>query len=134
MPSKPPKLRQPQISAAEPAQPAKPEHWQVDAGDAAQAVLTIPADARRERRFEISCAMTVGLREPQPGAWHQMTVLAGGAQQWQRRVPTQNPGAWDGLDYRFTRTVPVGQALRLVVSVACDGGRRRSLKVEAEEA
>lgn len=116
-----------------PAESHRPERWAVDAGDAAQAVLTIPADARRERRFEIGCAMTVGLREPQPGAWHQMTVLAGGAQQWQRRVPTQNPGAWDGLDYRFTRTVPVGQALRLVVSVACQGGRRRSLKVEAEE-
>ncbi len=116
-----------------PVDNTKPERWAIDAGDAAQAVLTIPADARRERRFEISCAMTVGLREPQPGAWHQMTVQAGGAQQWQRRVPTQNPGAWDGLDYRFTRTVPVGQALRLVVSVACQGGRRRSLQVEAEE-
>jgi hypothetical protein len=112
----------------------KPERWAVDAGEAAQAVLTIPADAKRERRFEISCAMTVSLREAQPGAWHQMTVQAGGSQQWQRREPTQNPGAWDGLDYRFTRTVPVGQALRLVVSVACQGGRRRSLKVEAEEA
>jgi hypothetical protein len=110
-----------------------PERWRVDAGDAAQAVLTIPADARRERRFEIGCAMTVALREAQPGAWHQMTVLAGGAQQWQRREPTHNPGAFDGLDYRFSRIVPVGQALRIVVSVAAQGGRRRSLVVEADE-
>lgn len=113
--------------------PLKAEHWAVDAGDAPQAVLSIPADARRERRFEISCAMTVALREPSSSAWHQLTVQADGAQQWQRRVPTQNPGAWDGLDYRFTRTVPMGRALRLVVSVACQGVRRRSLKVEAEE-
>jgi len=115
----------------------KPEHWAVDAGDAPQAVLTIPADSKRERRFEISCAMTVALsgaaNEASASAWHQMTVQADGAQQWQRRVPTQNPGAWDGLDYRFTRTVPVGRGLRLVVSVACLGVRRRSLKIEAEE-
>jgi hypothetical protein len=114
-----------------------PEHWLIDAGDAAQAVLTIPADAKRQRRFEISCAMTVALREDRSeaegAAWHQMTVQAGGTQQWQRRVVTQNPGAWDGLDYRFTHSVPVGRALRLVVSVACQGSRRRSVKVEAEE-
>lgn len=112
---------------------ARPERWVTDAGDAAQAVLVIPADARRQRRFEISCAMTVALRDAQPGAWHQMTVEAGGTRQWQRREPTRNPGAWDGLDYRFTRSVPVGQALRIVVSVATQGGRRRSLVIEAEE-
>ncbi len=110
-----------------------PERWAVDVGDAPQAVLTIPADAKRQRRFEISCAMTVQLRQAQPGAWHQMTVQAGGTQQWQRRVDTASPGTWDGLDYRFTRSVPVGQALRIVVSVATQGGRRRSLKVDAEE-
>ena len=111
----------------------KPERWSTTAGDAAQAVLTIPADGLRERRFDISCAMTVVLRAPSPVAWHQMTVLANGAQQWSRREPTHNPGAFDGLEYRFSRTLPVGQALRVVVSVACQGGRRRSLVVEADE-
>jgi hypothetical protein len=128
--------------ADDPAQPAQPqsnmpspppEHWSVDAGDAAQATLVIPADARRQRRFEISTTMTVGLREPAAGAWHQMTVLANGTQQWQRREATHNPGAFDGLDYRFSRSVPVGQTLRVVVSVVCQGGRRRRLVVEAEE-
>jgi len=116
---------------SEPA--VKPERWVNDAGDAAQATLTIPADAKRERRFEIACAMTVGLREADPEAWHQMTVSANGIQQWQRRIPTHNPGAFDGLDYRFSRSVPVGQMLRVLVTVVSGGGRRRSLVVEADE-
>jgi hypothetical protein len=110
-----------------------PERWTLAAGDAATATLTIPADALRQRRFEIACAITVALREPLPGAWHQMTVQANGAQQWRRREPTANPGAWDGLDYRFSRSVPVGQALRVTVAVACQGARRRTLVIEAEE-
>ncbi len=111
----------------------RPERWFITAGDAATATLLIPADARRERRFEIACAATVQLREPAPGAWHQMTVLANGAQQWQRREPTHSPGAFDGLDFRFSRTVPVGQALRVQVSVATHTARRRSLVIEADE-
>ncbi len=134
-PSRPPPG---QPAPAAPGQPARrpgdgPERWVADAGDAAQAVLMIPADARRQRRFEVSCAMTVALREAQPGAWHELTVLAGGTQQWQRREPTRNPGAWDGLDYRFSCSVPVGQALRIVASVSTQGSRRRSLRVEADE-
>ena len=77
--------------------------------------------------------MTVSLRQPAAGAWHQMTVLVNGTQQWQRRVPTHNPGAFDGLEYRFSRALPVGQTLRVVVSAACQGGGRRSLVVEADE-
>ena len=116
-----------------------PEHWALSAGDAATATLTIPADARRERRFEIACAVTVTV----PAAatvtaaatdpWLQMSVLANGTQQWRRRAPAHNPGAWDGLDYRFARSVPVGQALRITVAVAGHGVRRRSLVIEADE-
>ncbi len=122
--------------SAAPAAPdleRRPERWSITAGDAATATLLIPADARRERRFEIACAATVQLREPAPGAWHQMTVLADGAQQWQRREPTHSPGAFDGLDFRFSRTVPVGQALRVQVSVATHKAQRRSLVIEADE-
>ena len=111
----------------------RPERWHTAAGDAANVTLVIPADARRERRFEIACAITVALRDAAPGAWHQITVLANGTQQWQRREPTHSPGAFDGLDYRFTRTVPVGQALRVQVSVATHTSRRRSLVIEADE-
>ena len=111
----------------------KPEHWSLAAGDAATATLSIPADARHERRFEIACAISVAVPEAAVGAWHQMTVQANGAQQWRRRVPSSNPGEWDGLDYRFSRSVPVGQVLRITVAVACLGARRRTLVIEAEE-
>lgn len=112
-----------------------PEHWALKAGDEATATLLIPADLKRERRFEIACAITVAVPEAAPGAapWLQMTVLADGAQQWQRRLPAQNPGEFDGLDFRFSRSVPVGRPLRVTVSVAGQGVRRRSLHIEADE-
>ncbi len=110
-----------------------PERWQLDAGDAAGATLVIPADARRERRFEIACAVTVHVPAAAVDPTLQINVLANGAQQWRRRTPAHNPGAWDGLDYRFARSVPVGQALRITVAVAGSGVRRRSLVIEADE-
>lgn len=114
-------------------QAAKPERWALDGGDAATATLTIPADAKRERRFEVACAVTVAVPEGSSGGWLQVTVQANGAKEWQRRVPAHNPGAWDGLDYRFSRSVPVAQALRVTVTVAGAGVRRRSLQIEADE-
>lgn len=109
----------------------EPERWTLSAGDAATATLTIPADAKRERRFEIACAVTVGV--PEGGGWLQVTVQANGAKEWQRRIPAHNPGQWDGLDYRFRRSVPVAQTLRVTVTVAGSGVRRRTLVVEADE-
>lgn len=114
-------------------QPTPPERWHLDGGDAATATLVIPADARRQRRFEIACAVTVNVPTAASEPWLQMSVLAGGVQQWRRRAPAHNPGAWDGLDYRFAHNVPVGQALRITVVVAAQGVRRRSLVIEADE-
>jgi len=111
-----------------------PERWAVDAGDAAQALLLIPADLQRERRFEIACAMTVRCGDDLAGAWHEMTVLANGALQWQRRIASHNPGTFDGLDYRFARTLAVGESLRLVLRCACRGVSRQRLLIEADEA
>jgi hypothetical protein len=112
-----------------------PERWALQAGDAATATLLVPADLKRERRFEIACAVTVAVPAEAGGQppWLQMTVLADGAQQWQRRLPARNPGEYDGLDYRFSRSVPVGRPLRLTVSVAGQGVRRRTLHIEADE-
>ena len=111
----------------------KPEHWQLSVGDAGTATLTIPADARRERRFEIACAITVAVPADAAAPWHQMTVQANGSKQWTRREASHNAGAWDGLDYRFRRSVPAGQVLRVTVAVAGHGVRRRSLVIEADE-
>lgn len=115
-----------------------PERWRVDAGDGAVATLVVPADAQRTRRFEISCSMTVralpaGAPAGEGDAWHQLTVLADGSRQWQRRVASHLETGADGLDYRFERSVPVGRALRLSAEVACFGARRDRLLIEVEE-
>jgi hypothetical protein len=120
-------------TSARPSGGGRPERWTVSAGDAAQATLVIPADAVRERRFEIACAATVTALVEAVEPWHQMTVQADGEHQWQRRVPSHSPGQFDGLDYRFSRSVPVGRALRITVAVACQGARRRQLVIEADE-
>jgi hypothetical protein len=106
----------------------------LDAGDAAEAVLVIPPDAQRVRRFDIACAATVRCGDDLDRAWHEMTVLANGAQQWRRRIASSNPGGEDGLDLHFRRDVPVGEALLIVVRVAVHGVRRWRLRVEADEA
>ena len=122
------------MPSANPATKQAPERWATQAADAATVTLTIPADARRERRFEIACAVTVKVpAEAAAGAWLQLTVQANGTQQWRRRSSAHNPGAWDGLDYRFSRNLPVGQALRITVSVDGQGVHRRSLDIEADE-
>jgi hypothetical protein len=114
--------------------PPAPERWALAAGDAATATLHIPADAQRVRRFEIACAATVAVPEDAPpSAWLQLTVLANGVQQWRRRLPAHNHGEFDGLDYRFSRSVPVGHALRITVTVAGQGVRRKTLVLEADE-
>lgn len=123
----------PAPTAPFPAVHSPPERWSLAAGDAATATLSIPADAKRERRFEIACAVTVGVPQDCTAGWLQVTVQANGAKQWQRRAAAHNPGEWDGLDYRFSRNVPVGQALRVTVSVTSSGVRRRTLVIEADE-
>jgi hypothetical protein len=115
-------------------QPAQPERWALQAGDAATATLLIPADARRQRQFEIACVAIVDVPTGAAAPWMQLTVQANGSQQWHRQAPAHNPGAWDSLDYRFRRHVPVGQTLRVTVVVAGQGVRRRRLDIEAEEA
>ena len=112
----------------------RPERWARDAGDAAEAVLDIPPDLRRERRFEIACTMTVRCPIDLVGAWHELAVLANGAQQWRRRIGSSNPGSLDSLDYRFTRLLAVGDALRVVLRCANRGVQRERLVIEADEA
>ncbi len=110
-----------------------PERWSVKAGSAPVADLTVPADLHRERRFEIAVAMTVRATDGADAPWHELRVFADGEMQWKRRVPTQHPAPFDGLDYRFSRRVPPGRALRLQAFAECGGGRRLELVIEADE-
>lgn len=124
-----PKTDRRSASAAEDVD--RPERWRLDAGDGAVAALLVPPHATRERRFEISCSMSVRRSDAVAPAWHQLRIVADGLQQWHRRVDT-HPGL-DGLDYRFERTVPPGLALRIGAEVSCSGATRRSLLIEVDE-
>ena len=112
----------------------RPERWVLDAGDAAEVQLTVPADLARERRFKIGCALTVRCPDDLQGAWHEMAVFANGAKQWQRRIASNNPGSFDGLDYHLSCNVPVGEVLRVLVRSAVSGVARSRVVIEADEA
>ncbi len=111
----------------------QPEHWSTDGGNAATVVLHIPADAQRERDFEIAVAMTVRPHATAKAPSHELKVFADGELQWSRRIQTNQPAEYDSLDYRFSRRVPVGRALRLQVHADCRGGQRLKTVIEADE-
>ncbi|MCW7539778.1 hypothetical protein OOT46_18245 [Aquabacterium sp. A7-Y] len=110
------------------------ERWSAEAGPRDVATLIIPPDAQRDRRFEIACRFVVarkaGAGDP---AWHSLRSDVDGALEWSRQVPTENPGSTDSLDYRFRRTVPSGQPLRITAKTAVRGAERHELLIEAEE-
>ena len=97
----------------------RPEHWEVDAGSGDVAHLDIPADASRDRLFEISCTFVVAHR-------------GDGRQEWSREVPT-HPGGQDSLDVSLRRSVPVGVPLRVTAIASAHGAARVRLAIVAEE-
>lgn len=112
---------------------AASERWSVKAGAASPALLHVPAHLDRERRFEIAVAMTVRAIEGAESPWHELRVYANGELQWRRRVETQHPAPYDGLDYRFSLRVPPGRALQLQAFADCAQARRLELVIEADE-
>ncbi|HWH84629.1 MAG TPA: hypothetical protein VNU71_20565 [Burkholderiaceae bacterium] len=110
-----------------------PERWSAEAGARDVAKLDIPADALRERRFEITVRLVVANPAGRDDASHGLRVLIDGALEWSRRVPT-DPGASDSLDWRVERAVPAGRPLRLSAAGELRGVRRVRLSIEAEEA
>jgi len=110
-----------------------PERWTAHATHADVAVLVIPPDARRDRRFEIACRYVVARKTEAP-ARHGLRIDVNGSLEWQRSLPTENPGATDSLDYRFRREIPAGQALRIVAKSEAQGAQRLRLEIEADEA
>ena len=110
----------------------RPEHWSADAGLRDVVQLDIPADAHRERNFEIFCRLVVANKAARTDATHGMRVLVNGALEWMRTVPTPG-GDNDSLDLRLRRTVPVGRPLRLTATSELRGALRVSLTISAEE-
>ena len=111
---------------------ARPEHWSADSGHRDVAQLDIPADAQRDRTFEIFCHLVVGNKAGRSDATHSLRVLVNGALEWARTVPTQQDGN-DSLDLRLRRTVPVGHPLRVTATCELRGAQRIKLTITAEE-
>ena len=116
-----------------PTAESKLERWRIDVGPESQARLDIPADAARERTFEISCSMFVRAAADAREPWHELRVYADGRLQWSRRIETAHPADFDGLDFRFRQRVAVGQAVRLLAVSECREARRTRLVIEADE-
>ena len=74
------------------------ERWTADSGTRDVVRLDIPADALRERSFEIYCHLVV--RGTRADARHGMRVLVDGALEWARSVPTHPDGS-DSLELRL---------------------------------
>lgn len=109
----------------------RPEHWEVEARAGRDvAHLDIPADAVRERRFEIHCTLAVAYRAR--AATHALRVLVDGAHEWARRIDT-DPGPRDGLEVRFSRIVPAGRPLRVTALAEVDGATLLGLAIVADE-
>jgi hypothetical protein len=110
----------------------RPEHWSAESGHRDVVRLDIPADAARERHFEIFCRLVVSNKAGRADATHAMRVLVDGALEWSRSVPTHADGN-DTLDLRLRRSVPVGRPLRLAASCELRGATRLSLSISADE-
>jgi hypothetical protein len=110
----------------------RPERWSATSGHRDVVKLDIPADALRERTFEIFIHLVVANKAGRTDATHGMRVLVDGALEWSRRVPTLIDGQ-DSLELRLRRTVSVGRALRLSATCELRGSQRVSLVIEAEE-
>ena len=110
----------------------KLERWSVQAGPRDVARLDIPADAQRDRNFEINCQLVAVAQPGRRDALLGLRLLIDGALQWSRSVPTAEGGP-DGLDVRVRRHLPVGQALRLVATCELHHASRIGLSITAEE-
>lgn len=109
-----------------------PEHWAAVAGSRDVARLDIPADANRDRSFEIFCQLNVVNKAGLADATHSMRVLVDGALEWERTAATHPDGA-DSLELRLRRTVSVGRPLRITVTCAVERAQRTLLRITADE-
>jgi hypothetical protein len=111
----------------------KPERWAADSGTRDVVKLDIPADAQRERTFEIFVRLLVANKAARADATHGLRVLVDGALEWQRSASTHVDGT-DSLDLRLRRSVPLGRPLRLNAACELRGGAQRvNLSISAEE-
>ncbi len=109
-----------------------PEHWSADSGHRDVVKLDIPADAARERHFEIYVRLVATNKAARRGASHMLKVWVDGALEWSRSAPIPVDST-DTLELRLRRVVPVGRPLRLSASCELRGAQRGALTITADE-
>ena len=109
-----------------------PERWSAESGHRDVVKLDIPADARRERRFEIYVRLQVTNKAGRADATHGLKVWVDGALEWERSAAT-HPDGPDSLELRLRRSVPVGRPLRISATCALRACTRTALTISAEE-
>ena len=111
----------------------QPEHWQTDTGGDPVAVLNIPGLMSRARVFDVDATLIVAVPDAKQGAWLELTVDIDGQRQWSRRIPANNPGQTDGLEYQQRVRLEVAQGIRIRAMAAVKGVRIQQLRLEARE-
>jgi hypothetical protein len=110
-----------------------PERWCTDAGSDSIAVLDIPGLNGRARVFDVDATLLVNVPAGADGAWLELTVEFDGKRQWNRRIPANNPGQTDGLDYHQRLRLEAEQGVRVRAVAKLKGVRVRQLLLEARE-
>ena len=110
-----------------------PEHWRVDVGGDSVAVLTIPGLVGRAREFDVDVTLLVTVPLQATRAWLELAVEFDGKPQWNRRIPANNPGHTDGLDYHRRLRLEAEQGVRVRAIASVKGVGVRQLLVEAQE-
>lgn len=108
------------------------ERWFAESDSRDVVRLDIPADAQRERRFEVYVRLLVSNNAQRSDATHALRVQIDGALEWSRSALT-DLGPTDSLDWRQRRVVPAGRPLQLGAVCALRGSQRVSLQISAEE-
>ncbi|QHE88269.1 hypothetical protein [Hydrogenophaga sp. BPS33] len=109
------------------------EYWKYDAGSDSVASLVIPAALGRQRTFDLDATLRVQVPADAPESSHELAVEVDGRRLWARRIPSQNPGETDGLEYHCRLTVEADADCRVRAKASCKGSRVLSLVVEARE-
>lgn len=110
------------------------EYWKAESSHDSVLVLNVPGLVTRARVFDIDISLLVSVPAEAHGPiWHELVVEFDGVRQWARRVPSQNPGQTDGLDFHQHLRLDVDQALRIRATANLRGVQLRQLLIEARE-
>lgn len=110
------------------------EQWIVDVDEDEVAVLTVPAVLNVDRVAEIDIRLQVSWADaPALVPQYALSVDLDGVHEWTRRVDNRPSTPPDSIDYHCSRSLPIGQGLRIRAHALLAGGARcRRLCIEAE--